>query len=301
MPRAIVPVAVVSEHDHDAVRLRNRAAMRLKKMLGDVLRGLAGFQIPIRHDLAPRYGPIENHSHAGPIAARGEQNARGRLPQKTENLFKYIFSDVYSSGKGMIMNVPGILTLDNDNSYLERKDHVQYDTKIAGRYIYFLRENPYLFSGNEPAKIGILHSLGSRKVEYLPLRLSGDSNLDFIGFLDLLLDLNVPFHTIVSGDDIYKKDIQIKDIEDYQVIIIPSVKIISENEIDVLLKYVRGGGIVIQTGDFALYNKNFEINEHTQKESLKNQGIHNIGFLLPYLLLPGNQLQAHPLVIVQGL
>ncbi len=201
---------------------------------------------------------------------------RGAIPHYTENLFKYIFSDVYSSGNGMIIHVPYILTLE-DYVYFDRDDYVRYNTEIGGPYVQFLKENPSLFSREEPADVSVIHSLASRRGAYLPLDLCGTSNLDFLGTVDMLLNMNIPVNMVVSGDDIVDKSITYDDLYKYDVVLVPSVTIISEDEIDVLLEYVDHGGIIIQTGDFGLFNKEFQENEHPKLNELNKPGVHSIG------------------------
>lgn len=202
---------------------------------------------------------------------------RGRLPRNTENLFKYIFADAYSSNTNILIRGPdGILTMDGEQ-YVDFREYVRYDAKAAGEYIRYLHDHPELFHAGEPAKVAVIHSLPSRKGQYLPLALSGTSDIDLTGTLDLLFDLYVPYGMIVSGCDIVPRDITRSDLDGYTVVILPSLTIIDENEIDILLDYVRDGGVVIQTGKFGLYNKEFETNTHNRLAELRRPGAKQIG------------------------
>ncbi|GAA5262182.1 DUF4064 domain-containing protein [Methanocalculus sp. MC3] len=202
---------------------------------------------------------------------------RGRIPRDTENLFKYLFADAYSSRTNMLIRGPeGILTMDG-RTYVDFRDYVRYDGKAAGRYTRYLHEHPELFHADEPARVAVIHSFASRKGQYLPLELSGISNYDLIGTMDLLFDLYVPYSMIISGCDVVPRDITASDLVNYEVVILPSATILNEGEIDVLLEYVRNGGVVIQTGKFGLYNKEFETNTHNRLEELRRTGAKQIG------------------------
>ena len=181
---------------------------------------------------------------------------RGELPNPIGNLFKYAFADVYSTGNTSLqIAYPGAWTM-RGWDYVEP---LEYDDKVFEQYAGFLQNNPHLFGLEEPAKIAVVHSMISRRLSYMPI----DPNLHHWGapqrqsdaIIDMLLNLNVPFQMLVSGNDVTVNDvINEKDLSRYDMIILPNVLVMRDEEVDALVKYAQGGGRVLQINGFATLN-----------------------------------------------
>ena len=201
----------------------------------------------------------------------------GKIPRETKNLFKYMFADIYSNNNAiMIICYPEMYTLFNWE-YIQ--PGIKYDLDEASKYTRFLRKHPELFHLREPAKVGVVHSFPTRRAKTShwkekPLNPEGELK----GAIELLLDSNIPFKTIFSGDDwLYSKNkIQPAKLENLDVLILPDVEVISEEEIKTILDYVKRGGTVVQSGKFAVFNKDGTLKED-QLQMFKEKGVYEYG------------------------
>jgi hypothetical protein len=192
-----------------------------------------------------------------------------------KNLYKHAYADVLSSGKGSLqLNYPKYWTMKNWN-YVEG---LSYDLDVLDDYNSFMKDNEHLFSLDEPSKIGVVHSMNSRGLKFIPKRESFDYSIDpdkqLITLIDMMLDLNIPFDMIISGNDNVKKRITLDYLNDYELIILPSIVFIEDEEIEALIKYLENGGKVLQINEFGtLANQKLVKETDLLSESENNEWI----------------------------
>ncbi|RME79871.1 MAG: hypothetical protein D6769_01190 [Methanobacteriota archaeon] len=183
-------------------------------------------------------------------------NDKGEVPKQTKNLFKYIFADAYSSKASIITDGDGFMSMHNWNYDKER---ISYDVDEASKYIRFAQNNSKLFSLHEPADVAVVSSYPSRMLyENLLLPTSGyrweGGNLK--GTIEALVDNEVPFHVLQSGDGyMFNDKLTEEALSNYSLVILPSVIAISEEELSNLHSYIEKGGKAIVIGNFAMYDE----------------------------------------------
>lgn len=201
----------------------------------------------------------------------------GTLPQQTRNLFKYVFADIYSADGSMIADAGDkFMTLQGWN-YVEP---VSYDVGEAAGYVSLANAHPELYGLEEPAKVGVIHSIASRRgATVMPIEdrdVWAESRIK--GILQMLLNLNVPTRIIVSGDgELITKTFTQSALQQYEVVILPTVFMISDSEVEALLNYAEGGGTVIQISDFATHDKAGHEVKRPQLQTLRSEGEHALG------------------------
>lgn len=178
----------------------------------------------------------------------------GELKDPMGNLFKYAFADVYSSGQASLQAAyPGAWTM-RGWDYVEA---LSYDERVFDDYVGFFQDHRDLFGHQEEAQVAIVHSLISRTLDFKPIERSlhqgGAPDRQLISTVDMLLNLNIPFHMIVSGDGVVGVDAFINQstLSQYELVILPNVMVLSVDEVEALIAYVEQGGKVIQINAFA--------------------------------------------------
>ncbi len=206
---------------------------------------------------------------------------RGRLATPIGNLFKYAFADVYSTGNtGLQIAYPGSWTMD----YWGYVDPLPYDDTVFEQYVGFMQDNKHLFGLKEPANVAVVHSLASRRLDFLPieskLHNGGAPDRQIISVVDMLLNLNVPFHMLISGDGMLGVNNTIDEavLKEYNLVILPNVMVLSDAEIDAVIQYVKNGGKVIQINDFAtLTSQGQRVNRQDLAGFTQDTGKHTLG------------------------
>ncbi len=211
----------------------------------------------------------------------------GDIPSESRNLFKYIFADVYSSDGRLIVDGDRFMTMKNWN-YLNSDDFVRYNVDEAAKYVNFAYNHPEFYALDEPAKVGVVHSIASRKgsaglIDVEERDVWTDSGIK--GVIEMLLNLNVPFKTIVSGDnELFKDKITKSKLEKFDVVIMPAVFMLDDYEVNEIFDYVSAGGHVIVVNKFATHNKKGEKVQRDKVANLK-RGENKIGkgsiFVIP--------------------
>ncbi len=201
---------------------------------------------------------------------------RGELPARTANLFKYMFADIYSSsGAGMILPTDGVYTM-RGGSYVQ--PFVQTDLAEAERYVGFMNEHPGLFDLPEPARVAVVHSAASYISNRLPTqeRLWGSS--ETMAVMEVLLNERVPFAMLTSGDGWWADgSLSLEGLSAYDLVLLPNVQLISDDEVEALLEYVRQGGVVLQVNDFGTYDLEGAPAAREDLATLRGPGAHTLG------------------------
>ena len=140
--------------------------------------------------------------------------------------------------------------------YFDPEDFVYYDLNEAARYVNFAQQHPEFYGLEEPAKVGVVHSIasriaGARLIEVEERKVWSEH--DVKGTIEMLLNLNVPFKMIVSGDgELFKDKITREDLEGFEVVILPAVFMLDDSEVHEIFDYVKNGGKVIVLGEFSV-------------------------------------------------
>jgi hypothetical protein len=147
-----------------------------------------------------------------------------------------------------------------------------------------MQKNKNLFGLEEPAKVAVAHGMVSRRLDFMSvngdLHNGGAPDRQLISVVDMLLNLNVPFHMLVSGEGMQGIQHTIdKDLlSQYEVVILPNVMAFSDLEMETLVQYVRDGGKVIQINDFATLNvEGKKVNRRDITSFTQKNGSHILG------------------------
>jgi hypothetical protein len=179
-----------------------------------------------------------------------------QIPDETVNLFKYMFADTYAVRGGSLMSDSARFFTMLDFSYLSWDDWVKYDQAEAGRYIRFMQDHRDLYLKEKQADIGLVHSIASRHGDNMPMEENFSEGNNITQAIEMLFNLNIPFEMIVSGNDIaFHQEFTLEQLTPYRLVILPSVFMISDNEVQALMDYVNNGGVVLQLRQFATHNK----------------------------------------------
>jgi hypothetical protein len=200
----------------------------------------------------------------------------GELPARTANLFKYMFADIYSSaGTGMILPTDGVYTM-RGGSYVE--PFVQTDLAETERYVRFMNEHASLFDLAEPARVAVVHSAASYVSNRLPTAEPLWGSHETLAVMEVLLTERIPFGMLTSGDGLWAEDqLSLEDLGAYAVVVLPNVQLISSEEVQALLTYVRQGGVVIQVNGFGSYNLAGTAAGRPELTALRHPGAHPLG------------------------
>ena len=206
---------------------------------------------------------------------------RGRLPEPIDNAFKYAFADVYSSGNASLsIFYPSSLVM-NRWEYVESID---YNDSVFEHYPGFMQQNLHLFSDNEPARVAVINSMASRRLPFTlaprDLHYNGAPDRHLITITDMLLNNNIPFHMIISGKGMLgiKNRITAEQLSQYDLIVLPAVMAVTDQEAADIVSYARNGGTVLQINHFATLGINGQrVTRPDLSPFAQNPGTHQIG------------------------
>lgn len=135
-------------------------------------------------------------------------------------------------------NVP-TLTNDNRNAYLESEAH------------HLVKANAKLYEQHVPvANVGIYYS-GLTRISYREKGVEGDRfGTDIKGLITVLMENHIQYDFILD-DQISKER-----LGKYKLVLLPNVRCLSGNEIELLGTYVRDGGNLLATYATSLYDAN---------------------------------------------
>lgn len=203
---------------------------------------------------------------------------RGEIPQQTKNLFKYMFADIYSNpNAGMVLVKDGLYTMEG-GIYLDNASKIQVDPGEANRYIDFMKANQTLFNLDEPADVGLVASVPSLVSYGLPSSQPLWGSNETFTVMEVLLNNRIPFSVITSGNDIWTDHkLTADELSRYQVVILPNVEAISEEEVNALLDYVKAGGNVIQVDNFGGFDDLGQKAGRPQLSAVVGKGTHTLG------------------------
>lgn len=201
---------------------------------------------------------------------------RGELPARTVNLFKYMFADIYSSSRaGMILPTDGVYTM-RGGTYVQ--PFIQADLAEAQRYVGFMNEHPGLFDLREPARVAVVHSAASYISNRLPTQEPLWGSSETLAVMEVLLNERVPFGMLTSGDGRWAEgSLTLEGLKAYDVVLLPNVQLISDDEVEALREYVRQGGVVLQVNDFGTHDLEGVPTARQDLAALRGPGPHSLG------------------------
>jgi hypothetical protein len=221
--------------------------------------------IKLAQGLAPRTAVLVEVTHD-----------QGTIPQQTSNLFKYVFADIYSADGRMMTDGDFFKTM-RGWKYLDDAK-VQYDADEAAKYVRLAGDNPQLFGNVEPAKVGIVHSVASRRAGFMPIDNLNTDESEIKGVIEILLNLNVPMEIIVSGDgELSAREFKQSDLTPFEVVILPNTSLMTDAEVEAVLAYVESGGIIIATAAFGTHDRAGNVVQRPALEPLRQAGSHTLG------------------------
>jgi len=133
----------------------------------------------------------------------------------------------------------------------------------------FLRQKDSLFGGRSGAEVAVLFSFPSYDQREAPRSSSAlleqkgtvdalsfaeyeDSGLPFWDITRRLADLQTPFDVILLGDGHLRADtFRPEQIQDYRAVVLPDSPVVTEGQVEALLRYAEAGGKVLLFGRVA--------------------------------------------------
>ena len=208
-------------------------------------------------------------------------NDRGKIPAQTKNLYKYIFADIYSTGGEMITSADSFMTFAEGWNYASDDDYIRFDPAEAGKYVKFMKDNLDLFGLDRPAKVAVVNSYATRELVLSPYNAGmnyRESSNDLLGVTEMLLDMNVPFKVLASGDTRQPSlRLTTEKLSEFQIVILPSILAISDTEVQALIDFTESGGVVLQINDFGLRDTDGQKMTRPELAALSSTGEHSIG------------------------
>jgi hypothetical protein len=208
-------------------------------------------------------------------------NDRGKIPAQTKNLYKYFFADIYAAGGEMITSANSFMTFAEGWNYAGDDDYIRFDPAEAGKYVNFMKDNQYLFGLDRPTKVAVVNSYATRELVFSPYNNGSnywDFSNDLLGVTEMLLDMNVPFRVVASGDPRQPLlRLTTEMLSEFQIVILPSILAISDEEVQALIDFTESGGIVLQINDFGLRDTDGQKTTRSELAALRSAGEHSVG------------------------
>ena len=175
------------------------------------------------------------------------------------NLWKIYTAEAYSS-KGFLV-VPDRYQL----HWTDEQEIIQPDLEQLSPYYDFISNNSTFYEDLvSTARIAVLYSYPSQKWEYPHPRFKPS----IYGISNLLLDTHFQFDVLFSGDDNWIEDkLCLDELKRYQVVILPDTPFLTDNQVDMLLAYLKSGGRIIGFGEIGTFN---EVREGVERGELQD-------------------------------
>ncbi len=121
-------------------------------------------------------------------------------------------------------------------------------------------------------KIAVLYSYPSARWSF------GFFIDDFYGVCNLLLDEHFQYDVLFSGDDDWIEDkLSLEALNEFEVIIIPNVRNLSDSQVSLLLSYMDSGGHIIGFGEIENHDEKGHKVDREQLRNLLVNGFHDYG------------------------
>jgi len=125
----------------------------------------------------------------------------------------------------------------------------------------FVWENRDILANYKPhSRVAVIYSLPSFIYEWFPALDRYPDNREIVGITDMLQRVNIPYDIIIFGHpELYDDSYQLSRLMSYQLVILPGVTHISEQQLSRLEEYLRDGGRLIITKNLPRYDEEHEI------------------------------------------
>ena len=197
------------------------------------------------------------------------------LPLKTKNLIKLIIADIYASGGricfGEYLSDPfGLM------------GKIAVDIKILNIYSNFILSNNALYEGISRLKqVTLLNSQVSNQDNIWPNEVDlGNRRPSFFGGGRLLTDSNVQFDCVFAPYKMFTSfpDFTYQQLINYSVVVLPSTFKLTDEQAQIILDYIKSGGVVVAWRDIGTHNPDGTIANRPELLSLqKGDGVKSYG------------------------
>ena len=182
-----------------------------------------------------------------------------------------LFRTIYAAGKhfaAMTCPTPSFSSIfRSDNPYPEEQVLATAELMACGgwpqttlhnlTYIRFMQQHPTLLPREQDGAIALIYSLPSAQ----NFRRVGNREpwgyRPFESIFYLLSDMNnVTFDVVIFGDDeFYPYTPTVEELSKYRALILSNATCLSDDQVNVLLNYVEGGGVLIGIGVIGIYDE----------------------------------------------
>lgn len=201
------------------------------------------------------------------------------LPQQTQNMMKLIMADIYASGGQIVFGEKlseGIVS-----NYGIHAIGVDFD--VLAKYANFITTNSSLYENLKSiSSVALLNSHSSRIARYWTVE--GNSHIDygsaFQGTGRLLANSNIQFDCIFAPDSRFttSPSFTLSQLQKYKVVVLPHTFELSDQQAQILLDYMNGGGVIVAMGSIGTNNPDGTLANRPELLSLQqNEGVKTFG------------------------
>ncbi len=175
------------------------------------------------------------------------------LPQSTWNMIRLVAADIYASGgrvsfaEKLSEGIPHVTS------------PITIDFEVFSGYANFILSNPALYENLTPvSNVALLNSHISRMARYWPIE--GNARCDFgaafVGAGKLLVDSNIQFDCVFAPDARFTSipSFTLSQLQRYQAVVLPNTFELTDEQAQLILEYMQGGGTVIAMGSIGTNN-----------------------------------------------
>lgn len=136
--------------------------------------------------------------------------------------------------------------------YGVNQDRTAVEMETLYPYYDYIYNNKMLFEELWPmADVGVLYSFASI------MGGTGGGSEDFSGCTQMLIENNIACRVVATGDGtLIHKQLDDESLEGLKVFVMPSVSVMSQNDTDVITRFMENGGQVVAFNDTALVDEN---------------------------------------------
>lgn len=183
-----------------------------------------------------------------------------------EELVKIFTAESYASGE--FAYVPYAFCMAGQNDWVSYNANAN---KLYPYYDFISDHETYYNNLVTTSKMAVLYSYSSVKNTLT-------SSENFFGICNLILDGHMQYDAVFAGDNIWIDDsLTLDKLIQYDLIILPNVKYISDEQLALILNYVKLGGKIYAFGETAAWDEFENIKVRTELNDLLIEGSHQYG------------------------
>jgi len=135
--------------------------------------------------------------------------------------------------------------------YGANKDMTAVGMETLYPYYDYIYNNKMLFEELWPmADVGVLYSFAGI------MRGTGGGSEDFAGCTQMLIENSIPCRVVATGDGtLIHKQLDDESLEGLKLLVLPSVSVMSQNDADVITRFMENGGQVVAFNDTVLLDE----------------------------------------------